>query len=178
MLVWRVVKGLPGLGLGLAILAFHAFPTLAETKRNPRLHQGAAPAHDTAATPSGSGDQPCRGYTSVGAGSSIVPVRFNCPPEITLHRLRRHKLDFAPCDDDEVAFCVPTKSFWLFAVPDKHKRLGGIITPRAASAPSSSTAPTSRSGRMKAFHFRSTADRIGSVLTEAFRTISIEAPRD
>jgi len=28
------------------------------------------------------------GYTSVGAGSSIVPVRFNCPPEITLHILR------------------------------------------------------------------------------------------
>jgi len=28
------------------------------------------------------------GYTSAGAGSSIVPVRFNCPPEITLHRLR------------------------------------------------------------------------------------------
>src|SRR5437764_11599368 len=25
------------------------------------------------------------GYTSVGAGSSIVPVRINCPPEITLH---------------------------------------------------------------------------------------------
>ncbi|RYH05935.1 metallophosphoesterase [Tropicimonas sp. IMCC6043] len=29
------------------------------------------------------------GYTSVGAGTSIVPVRFNCPPEITLHRLER-----------------------------------------------------------------------------------------
>jgi predicted MPP superfamily phosphohydrolase len=29
------------------------------------------------------------GYTSVGAGSSVVPVRFNCPPEITLHHLRR-----------------------------------------------------------------------------------------
>jgi uncharacterized protein len=29
------------------------------------------------------------GYTSVGAGSSIVPVRFNCAPEITLHSLRR-----------------------------------------------------------------------------------------
>src|SRR5262245_54321106 len=28
------------------------------------------------------------GYTSVGAGSSSVPVRFNCPPEITLHHLR------------------------------------------------------------------------------------------
>jgi predicted MPP superfamily phosphohydrolase len=28
------------------------------------------------------------GYTSVGAGSSVVPVRFNCPPEITLHCLR------------------------------------------------------------------------------------------
>jgi uncharacterized protein len=28
-----------------------------------------------------------RGYTSVGAGASIVPARFNCPPEITLHRL-------------------------------------------------------------------------------------------
>lgn len=28
------------------------------------------------------------GYTSVGCGSSIVDVRLNCPPEITLHRLR------------------------------------------------------------------------------------------
>jgi uncharacterized protein len=27
------------------------------------------------------------GYTSVGAGASIVTVRFNCPPEITLHHL-------------------------------------------------------------------------------------------
>ena len=31
------------------------------------------------------------GYTSVGVGSSIVAVRLNCPPEITLHRLEcRH----------------------------------------------------------------------------------------
>jgi uncharacterized protein len=29
------------------------------------------------------------GYTSAGAGVCIVPVRFNCPPEITLHRLSR-----------------------------------------------------------------------------------------
>ena len=29
------------------------------------------------------------GYTSVGAGCSILDVRFNCPPEVTLHRLRR-----------------------------------------------------------------------------------------
>ena len=28
------------------------------------------------------------GYTSVGAGTSVVPVRLNCPPEITLHCLR------------------------------------------------------------------------------------------
>jgi len=28
------------------------------------------------------------GYTSVGAGSSIVSARFNCPPEVTLHRLQ------------------------------------------------------------------------------------------
>ena len=28
------------------------------------------------------------GYTSVGVGSSIVAARLNCPPEITLHRLR------------------------------------------------------------------------------------------
>ena len=28
------------------------------------------------------------GYTSVGVGSSIIPVRFNCPPEITLHHLQ------------------------------------------------------------------------------------------
>jgi len=36
------------------------------------------------------------GYTAVGAGSSVVPVRFNCPPEITLHRLRR-----SPPGDDQ-----------------------------------------------------------------------------
>jgi predicted MPP superfamily phosphohydrolase len=29
------------------------------------------------------------GYTSVGTGSCIVTARFNCPPEITLHRLER-----------------------------------------------------------------------------------------
>jgi predicted MPP superfamily phosphohydrolase len=29
------------------------------------------------------------GYTSVGAGSSVIPVRLNCQPEITLHRLQR-----------------------------------------------------------------------------------------
>ncbi len=28
------------------------------------------------------------GYTSVGVGSCIVPVRLNCPPEIALHHLR------------------------------------------------------------------------------------------
>jgi len=34
------------------------------------------------------------GYTSVGVGSSVVPIRFNCPPEITLHRL--HSADAVP----------------------------------------------------------------------------------
>jgi uncharacterized protein len=29
------------------------------------------------------------GYTSAGTGTSIVDARFNCPPEITLHRLER-----------------------------------------------------------------------------------------
>jgi uncharacterized protein len=29
------------------------------------------------------------GYTSVGVGSCVVPVRYNCPPEITLHCLRQ-----------------------------------------------------------------------------------------
>jgi predicted MPP superfamily phosphohydrolase len=28
------------------------------------------------------------GYTSRGTGSSVVPVRFNCPPEITLHHFQ------------------------------------------------------------------------------------------
>ncbi len=32
------------------------------------------------------------GYTSVGAGSSVVPVRFNNRPEITLHQLARDPL--------------------------------------------------------------------------------------
>lgn len=29
-----------------------------------------------------------QGYTSVGSGTSVVDVRFNCPPEIVLHQLR------------------------------------------------------------------------------------------
>jgi len=31
------------------------------------------------------------GYTSVGVGSCVLPVRLNCPPEITLHRLLRDR---------------------------------------------------------------------------------------
>ncbi|MEM9058633.1 MAG: metallophosphoesterase, partial [Pseudomonadota bacterium] len=27
------------------------------------------------------------GYTSAGSGTCIVDIRFNCPPEVTLHRL-------------------------------------------------------------------------------------------
>jgi uncharacterized protein len=30
-----------------------------------------------------------QGYTSVGSGACVVDARFNCPPEITLHRLER-----------------------------------------------------------------------------------------
>lgn len=33
--------------------------------------------------------QEMAGYTSVGVGSSVLPARLNCPPEITLHRLVR-----------------------------------------------------------------------------------------
>lgn len=32
-----------------------------------------------------------QGYTSAGAGSCVVPVRYNCPPEITVHRLLKGK---------------------------------------------------------------------------------------
>lgn len=32
---------------------------------------------------------PAQGYTSRGAGTSLLDVRFNCPPEVTLHRLQR-----------------------------------------------------------------------------------------
>lgn len=31
------------------------------------------------------------GYTSLGAGSSLLDVRFNCPPEITIHQLASSK---------------------------------------------------------------------------------------
>jgi hypothetical protein len=43
------------------------------------------------------------GYTSVGAGSSIVPVRFNCPPEITLHHLHSagHRRSIRPVPNFE-----------------------------------------------------------------------------
>ncbi len=38
---------------------------------------------------------PMIGYTSVGAGTSLQPVRLNCPPEITLHALRtEQRLEF------------------------------------------------------------------------------------
>jgi predicted MPP superfamily phosphohydrolase len=37
-----------------------------------------------------------KGYTSAGAGTSIVDVRLNCPPEITLHRLRCESPPHAP----------------------------------------------------------------------------------
>lgn len=33
------------------------------------------------------------GYTSTGVGTSAVPVRFNCPPEIVLFTLRKKKAD-------------------------------------------------------------------------------------
>jgi predicted MPP superfamily phosphohydrolase len=33
------------------------------------------------------------GYTSVGAGSSVLAVRFNCPAELTLHHLRSKAAD-------------------------------------------------------------------------------------
>jgi predicted MPP superfamily phosphohydrolase len=55
---------------------------------------GSIPITLDAALPRRMGAGPWRyhtmsGYTSVGAGSCIVPVRLNCPPEITLHHLRR-----------------------------------------------------------------------------------------
>ena len=55
---------------------------------------GGIPITLSAVLPRALGSGPWRhhgmiGYTSVGAGSSVVPVRFNCPPEITLHRLCR-----------------------------------------------------------------------------------------
>ncbi len=55
---------------------------------------GAIPITLDATLPRRMGSGPWRyrgmvGYTSVGVGSCIVPVRINCPPEITLHRLLR-----------------------------------------------------------------------------------------
>ncbi len=35
--------------------------------------------------------QGMQGYTSRGSGVSIVDVRFNCPPEVTVHTLRSHQ---------------------------------------------------------------------------------------
>lgn len=54
---------------------------------------GAIPITLDSALPRRMGSGPWRyrrmvGYTSVGVGSCIVPVRINCPPEITLHHLR------------------------------------------------------------------------------------------
>ncbi len=53
-----------------------AIPITLDARLPRRLGSGAWKYHDM------------DGYTSVGAGSSVVPVRFNCPPEIVLHQLR------------------------------------------------------------------------------------------
>ena len=55
---------------------------------------GAIPITLDATLPRRMGSGPWRyrrmvGYTSAGVGSCILAVRLNCPPEITLHRLRR-----------------------------------------------------------------------------------------
>ena len=54
---------------------------------------GAVPLMLDASLPRHMGAGPWRyhqmqGYTAVGTGSSVVAVRYNCPPEITLHELR------------------------------------------------------------------------------------------
>jgi uncharacterized protein len=54
-----------------------AIPITLDAKLPRRLGAGLWKYHDMA------------GYTSVGAGSSILAVRLNCPPEIALHHLRR-----------------------------------------------------------------------------------------
>jgi hypothetical protein len=41
---------------------------------------------------------PMQGYTSVGCGSSLLDVRFNCRPEVTLHRLVRSGAGAPPGD--------------------------------------------------------------------------------
>ncbi|WP_295430368.1 metallophosphoesterase [uncultured Thiodictyon sp.] len=43
-----------------------------------------------------------QGYTSRGAGSSIIAARFNCPPEVTIHCLRRAAA--ADCAGTESAY--------------------------------------------------------------------------
>lgn len=43
------------------------------------------------------------GYTSVGVGSSVVPIRLNCPPEITLHHLRSRGTDVNTGDHERGA---------------------------------------------------------------------------
>ncbi|MSP52015.1 MAG: metallophosphoesterase, partial [Alphaproteobacteria bacterium] len=53
------------------------FPIITEAKSPRRLARGARSYRDLA------------GYTSAGAGTCIVEARFNCSPEVTLHRLRR-----------------------------------------------------------------------------------------
>jgi len=52
-------------------------PVMTDSRIPRRLARGAWRYHDMA------------GYTSAGAGASILDVRLNCPPEVTLHRLRR-----------------------------------------------------------------------------------------
>jgi len=53
------------------------FPIMLDAKCPRRLGKGAWQYHDMA------------GYTSAGAGTCIVGIRLNCPPEITLHHFYR-----------------------------------------------------------------------------------------
>ncbi|MCP5151868.1 MAG: metallophosphoesterase family protein [Ectothiorhodospiraceae bacterium] len=52
------------------------FPVLTDTYRCPRRYCRGAWEY-----------RGMHGYTSVGSGASVVDVRLNCPPEVTLHRL-------------------------------------------------------------------------------------------
>jgi predicted MPP superfamily phosphohydrolase len=63
------------------------------------------------------------GYTSVGAGSSLVPVRFNRPPEITLHHLQS-----AQPVSEKKSESAMSQASWPAFTRDLMRRVSGLAS--------------------------------------------------
>lgn len=63
--------------------------------------------------------QGLQGYTSPGTGSSVLPIRLNCTPEMTLHTLK--------CQQQEMHSMEPTLPYNILGIPVDHITIQGAV---------------------------------------------------